>query len=149
MRQKLRTKAGRLVGSYVKLAKWYFKNRQRRYLPQWKLNDVMQPKEVTDYMAVNGRSVARVMKNEGNCYQNKTFRSGVGKLASFWRLGKMMIRSIIKQVPGVETKGDKIEFTQPSTVGVQSEGEYRRLEGVKIIEVKKAKKGFKVLTLGR
>ena len=134
--------------SYPKLAKWYFKNRSKRvFLPEFKLNGLLQKKNTTDYLAVNGKKLARVMRG-GAWYKNeKTFWHTTGRLKSFFRLSLFMAKSMLKGVPGAETKGDKLEFLNPATIEFQSEGEYKILENVEKIEIKKAEQFLKVLYL--
>jgi len=148
MRRQLRTKIGRAIGSYTALAGWYFKNRKKKeFLPDFKLNGVMQPKGTSDYAAVNGRYMARVMKGGDDYRKPKVFRSETDRLTKFWRLFKLMAKSIFVRVPGTETKGDLLEFMKPATVELQAEGEYRVLKDISKIEIRKAEKCLKVIEL--
>ena len=124
--------------SYLQLASWYFKNRHSKtFLPGFKLNGVEQPRRTSDYAAVNGRSMSRVMKG-GNDYLNPTtFRSETEKTISFPKLFALMAKSILHRVPGHDTTSDTLEFEAPSTITLQCEGEYRTFTDVKKIEIKK------------
>ncbi len=146
MRKVLKTANGRNVGSYTNLAGWYFKNRHKKiFLPDFKLNGELQPKKTSDYAAINGKYMARIMKG-GEDYQNRTiFRSETDRLTNFWRLFKLMFKSILFRIPGSETKGDVLEFLEPATVELQAEGEYKTLENIKKIEIRKSKKCLKVI----
>ena len=63
MRKKLKNNFGRKISSYTQLAGWYFKNRHKKeFLPDFKLNGKLQPKKTSDYAAVNGKYMARIMK---------------------------------------------------------------------------------------
>ncbi len=147
VRKKLKKSLGRKVGSYVSLASWYFKNRHRKqFLPEFSLNGKSQDKRISDYAAVNGRSMARVMKGGEDFLKPKIFRSETDRLTSFWRLFRLMSVSIFSRVPGAETKGDVLEFVKPATVEIQAEGEYRVFRKVKKIEIRKAEKWLKVVT---
>lgn len=147
MRKTLKTSFGRKIGSYTNLASWYFKHRHKKtFLPEFKLNNELQPKKTSDYAAMNGKFMARVMKG-GEDYKNpKVFRSETDRLTNFWRLMKLMMKSIFSRVPGSETKGDVLEFLEPATVELQAEGEYKTLTNIKKIEVRKSKKCLKVVT---
>lgn len=146
VRKKLKKNFGRKVGSYVSLASWYFKNRHRKqFLPEFYLNGKLRDKWVSDYAAVNGRSMARVMKGGEDYLKPKTFRSETDRLTNFWRLLRLMFLSIVSRVPGTETKGDVLEFVNPATVEIQAEGEYRVFRDVKKIEIRKAEKWLKVV----
>ena len=133
--------------SYIYLAKWYFKNRRKRaFIPEFKLNGELQHKKTSDYAAVNGRSMSRVMKGGEDYLKPEIFRSETDRLATnFWRLTKLMTKSILSRVPGKDTKGDVLEFLEPATVHLQAEGEYKTFENVKQIEIRKTKKCLKVV----
>lgn len=131
--------------SYIYLAKWYFRNRHKKlFIPEFKLNGVLQHKKTSDYAAVNGSSMCRVMKGDNDYLMPKTFRSETDRLTNFWRLFKLMVASIIYRVPGSDTKGDILEFLQPATVELQAEGEYKVFKNIKKIEIKKTDKYLKV-----
>lgn len=131
--------------SYVQLMKWYFKNRHKKlFIPEFKINGKLQPKKTSDYAAVNGKSMCRVMKGGDDFLVPTIFRSMTDRLANFWRLSKLMTKSILVRTPGTETKGDILEFTIPSTISLQAEGEYKTFEKVKTIEVIKPDKHLKV-----
>ncbi len=146
VRKKLKTNFGRKISSYTSLASWYFKNRHKKvFLPEFELNGNLQHRKTSDYAAINGRSMARVMKG-GEDYKNpKTFRSETDHLTNFWRLFKLMIKSIFHRIPGSETNGDVLEFTSPATVTIQAEGEYHTFKNIKTIEIKKGNKCLKVI----
>ena len=146
MRAKLKKRFGRQVSSYTQLAKWYFKNRKNHiFIPEFRLNGVLQSKKISDYAAVNGRSMARVMKGGEDYRDAKYFRSEVDKLTNFYRLAKLMAKSILSRVPGTATEGDLLEFTNPADVMIQAEGESVKFEGISKIEIKKGGKCLKVV----
>lgn len=147
MRKVLKTAQGRNVGSYTNLAGWYFKNRHKKiFLPDFKLNGKLQPKKSSDYAAINGKYMARVMKGRNDYKDPKVFRSEVDKLTNFWRLFRLMFKSMLFRVPGSETKGDVLEFLNPATVEIQAEGEYKTFQNIKKIELRKGNKCLKVIT---
>lgn len=102
-------------------------------------------KGATDYIAVNGPTLAKMMR--GGKYYRKPgeFRSTVVRLGSFWRLVGFMICSVLFRVPGKKTVGDVVRFKERGNVMIQAEGEYEMLEGVKKIEVRRAERGIKVI----
>lgn len=100
---------------------------------------------VTDYMAVNSPSVARVMRG-GRWYRRKQeFRSGVMRLGKLRGMIWFMLRSVFGRIPGKKTTRDIIKFKQPSEVEIHAEGEHERLKNVRKIEIKKAKRPLKVV----
>ena len=146
MRKILKTSIGRKVGSYTNLASWYFKNRHKKqFLPEFKLNGELKPKKTSDYCAINGRYMARVMKGGEDYKDPKIFHSRTDRLTNFFRLVSLMIRSIFKRTPGTETTGDVIEFLGPATIELQAEGEYHVFKDIKKIEIRKAEKCLKVI----
>ena len=146
MRRKLKKTFGRQVTSYTELAKWYFKNRKKHvFIPEFKLNGVLQPKNTSDYAAVNGRSMARVMKGGEDYRDPKYFRHKIDHLTNIHRLIKLMFKSVISRIPGSATDGDTLEFVNPSAVALQAEGEGKVFENIKIIEIRKSKKCLKVI----
>ncbi len=132
--------------SYFYLMFWYFKNRHKKqFIPDFKLNGKLQHKKTSDYAAVNGRSMCRVMKGGYDYRVPKKFHSMTDRLASFPRLFVLMVKSILVRTPGTETEGDVLEFLKPSTVELQAEGEYKVFKNIKKIEIRKSKKCLKVI----
>ena len=147
MRSKLKTSFGRNVTSYTALMGWYFKHRRKHtFIPEFQLNGTTQPSGTSDYAAVNGRSMARVMKGREDYMKPKIFRHETDRLAtSFPRLFVLMAKSIFYRVPGSDTTGDIIEFTNPATVTLQAEGESCKFTNIKKIEIKKDSTCLKVI----
>lgn len=133
--------------SYLELAKWYFKHRhQKVFLSEFTVNGSKTPKKASDYAAVNGSSMCRVMKG-GNDYKDpKIFRSKSFRTISFPKLFILMARSILFRTPGHNTTCDFLEFREKATVELQAEGEYQVFKDIKTIEIKKGTKCLKVIT---
>ena len=132
--------------SYLALVKWYFKNRRKKqFIPEFSLNGCPQHRKTSDYAALSGRSMCRVMKGGDDFLKSKTFRSMTDRLTNFWRLFKLMARSILIRTPGYDTTGDLIEFINPSTVELQAEGEYHTFKDVSKIEIRKGLECLKVI----
>ena len=132
--------------SYIQLARWYFKNRHKKiFLPEFKLNGKLQSSKISDYAAVNGRSMCRVMKGRDEYKKPCVFRREIEQTTSFPKLFMLMARSILYRVPGIPTKGDTLEFQNPATVELQAEGEYKVFENIKKIEIKKGQVCLKVI----
>ena len=89
--------------------------------------------------------MARIMKGREDYKDPQFFRSETDKLANFYRLVKLMCRSIFSRIPGSKTSRDVLEFKQPATVMLQAEGESIKLKKVSKIEIRKAKKCLKVI----
>jgi diacylglycerol kinase family enzyme len=125
--------------SYLNLAKWYFKNRHKKvFLPNFTVNGRPAKKNTSDYIAINGSSMAGVMRGGEDCKNPKTFHSHTAKLTSFPRLIAFMTKSIFAKVPGDKTTGDVIKFATPNTITIQAEGEYAVFKNVQTIEITKS-----------
>lgn len=148
LRKDLQAKKGNIVGSLVSLAVWWFKNREKRFLPKFLLNNWAVEKGATDYMAVNSKTVAKIMKNNGAYKDKEIFRSGVEKLSGFGGLAWFMARSLNGKMPLYESKLDKLTFDKPTKIDIQAEGEYAKLEGVTEIVVKKANSAINLVKKG-
>ena len=147
VRKKLKTNFGRKISSYTSLASWYFKNRHKKvFLPEFKLNGKLQSKKTSDYAAINGKYMARVMKGGDYYKKPKTFLHETDRLTNFWRLFKLMAKSILSHIPGTITESDILEFLEPSSIEIQAEGEYKTFDNVKKIEIRKSEKCLKVIT---
>lgn len=132
--------------SYLALAKWYFKNRhQKIFLPEFTINGKKTVKNASDYAALSGKSMCRVMKGGEDFKKPKIFRSKALKTISFPRLFCLMAKSILFRTPGDNTTGDVLDFKKPAEVELQAEGEYQTFKDVKKIEVKKGDKCLKVI----
>ena len=135
--------------SYLALVRWYFKFRHSKiFVPAYSLNGTPVKPGVSDYCALSGRSMCRVMKGGYDFLDPKVFRSHNCRLLSFWGISTLMLKSILIRTPGTETTGDKIVFNNPATVELQAEGEYNVFKNVKIIEVKKTSQSLKVIMKG-
>ncbi len=138
---------GRKIGSYTAIMGWYFKNRKKKdYLPEFKLNGKLVRKGTSDYAAVNGRRMARVMKGGDDFLRPKVFRSMTERTVKFPALFWLLFKSILVRTPGEETEKDILEFVKPSTVALQAEGEYRTFEKIKKIEIKKSSKYIRIIS---
>lgn len=146
MRTRLKKGLGRGIGSYTNLASWYFKNRHKHvFLPELILNGMPVARKTSDYVAVNGRYMARVMKGREDYRDSGYFRSTTDYLVNFYRLSRYMARSIVSRIPGSLTTSDTLEFKKPSTVILQTEGESYECKNISKIEIKKSKKRLKVI----
>lgn len=146
MRKKLKKSFGRKISSYTDLAGWYFKYRHKKqFLPDFKLNGELQPKNTSDYAAINGHFLARVLKSTPYYQNPHIFLHETDRLTNFWRLAKLITKSIFFRIANTETANDKIEFLEPATIELQAEGEYQAFKDIKKIEIKKGDKFIKVI----
>ncbi len=148
VRTGLRKRKNRAVRSYFELAKWYFGHRHKKvFLPDFKMNNVLMHRK-SDYIVVNGKSLARVIRGRKNAFSPEVFTKKVGKLTSFVRLVWFMAKGMLCRISGEDVlKEDTIEFIEPANVEIQAEGEYKRFESIKKIQIKKSKVFVKVISL--
>ena len=99
----------------------------------------------SDYMAVNGKTVAKIMKGGKYYMQDRGFLSAMGKMNKFWHLFAMMMRSFFHRVPGVESDYDELIFEKPGRMMFQAEGEYKMISGVERVEIHKSQEPLLVI----
>lgn len=151
-----------LVFSVLTLAKWYFKNRRKEFLPSdVQLNDIpmnrkktqkngkvneFSGKQVSDVLFVNGKTVAKIMRGGDYWLSASDYLVSFGRLKGFFRLVGFMISSMISRVPGHKVSGraTKIDFSGPEEIEIQAEGEYKKVKLTELV-VKKAEKGITVV----
>lgn len=152
-----------LIYSVRQLAGWYFKNKKRDFIPNFKLERKIvawkrdgqflsspkvveaETKDISDYMAVNGVSVAKVMRG-GEWYTTRSeFLSTTRVLTKFFKLVGFMLKSILFGIPGRLSVNDKLIFDKPAEIEIQAEGEYCRLTNVSEIEIRKTGKYLNIL----
>ena len=147
VRRKLKKAKNRMSFSARKMFSWYMKNKWRKdLLPDGlKLNGKKVAKNSTDYVAINGASMAGVVPG-GVWYRSaRQFWSGMMRNRSFWRMLREFLISLGGQLPGKESKGDTLSFAEPCNVFVHAEGEGEELKDVSEISVLKSGKGLRVI----
>lgn len=150
-RKTLRKGGRKTIFSLMTLVKWWFKNHKRKFLPEAFVlgdssNEFAECKKVSDYMAVNGRSVAKIMKGSDWYLREGAFLSMTGQMTKFTKLVPMMLKSVFKRVPGAESDYDCLVFPEATTVMIQAEGEYKKISGVRTVEISKVSKPLLVVT---
>jgi hypothetical protein len=150
-RKTLRKGGRKTIYSLCTLVGWWFKNHRRKFLPEsFHLGDsseeFMECKKVSDYMAINGRSVAKIMRGSDLYLKGTNFLSMTGQMTKFTKLVPMMLRSVFKRVPGAESDYDCIVFPEATKVMIQAEGEYKMISGVRTVEIAKVGKPLLVVS---
>ena len=139
----LKKARNRLSFSARKLFGWYLKNKRRRdFLVELKGNE---KGEVTDFVALNGTSIAGVVPAEGWTERREEFRVGGMRNRSLFRMVGKFLKSLEGELPGRDVKEEKLEFLKPATVFLHTEGEGVKLEGVKEVLVKKTGESLRVI----
>ena len=150
-RKTLRKGGRKTIYSLMTLVGWWLKNHRRQFLPEsFQLGDSSEDfaeiKKMSDYMAVNGRSVAKIMKGSDWYLNKKTFLSMTGRMTKFHKLVPMMMRSLFKRIPGAESDYDCLVFPEPTEIMIQAEGEYKKIADVRTVEIAKTGKSLLVVT---
>ncbi len=143
VRKKLQKKRKKqhLLGSIWSLAMWWFREHKREFLPHFDLrnssDEAVRCENISDYMAINSPTVARIMKG-GKFYKEENyFLSNTGQMTRFFKLIPMMFKSMFKRVPGIESDYDCLLLDKPAKIMLQAEGEYKMISDVKCIEIEK------------
>lgn len=146
-RKRLSKAKNRLQFAANKAFLWYLKNKWRKdFLPrETKLNEEQLPEITTDYLALNGVSIAGLIPGEGWMFRETEFWSGTMMNRSFWRAMFKFIRAMEGELPGKETTQDELLFRKPTDVFVHVEGEGEKLTGVKTIKISKGKESLRVI----
>ena len=126
------------------LIHWWLKQHRKKWLPRFVLgnssDEFVECEGASDYMAINGKTVAKLMRGGKFYLQKDSFLSFNGKMSKFFRLAFMMTRSVFRRIPGTESDYDCLVFPKPAKIMMQAEGEYKKLDGVELVEISKSKK---------
>ena len=126
-----------LFFSGLTLFSWWRENRKKQFFPE--------DFPATDVLAINGRSVAKMMKGDKRlAFSEVGFLASRQKLSGFFAICWFMMRSIIWRMPGKAANDVKLAFSEPYEVEIQAEGEYERKKCRKI-EISKAVKPVQVI----
>lgn len=126
-----------LVFSILTLFSWWRKNRKKAFLP----TDL----KATDILAVNGRSVARIMRGDSElAFSDVGFLASKQKLSGFLKTVWFVMRGMIFRVPGKVADSVKVGFLRAFEVEIQAEGEYERKKCRKI-EIRKSQVPVEVI----
>ena len=131
--------------SYLQLVGWYFNHHRKNFIPEFKLNGKLQHSKTSDYFAINGKYVARIMNGSADFSKPKTFHSKAERLTSSPRFLTWVTKSVFHRVSGEETTQDVLDFLQPATVSIQTAGECQTFNDVTRIEIKKPDCFLKVI----
>ena len=149
-RKTLRKGGRKTIYSLLTLMRWWMKNRRRQFMPEKFLlggagEEFVECKKVSDYMAVNGRTVAKIMKGTNTSGRSKSFLSMTGQMTKLRKLTPMMMRSVLKKIPGTESEYDCLVFPEASEIMIQAEGEYKKFAGIRTVEIAKTEKPLLVV----
>lgn len=149
-RKTLRKGGKRTVYSLFALLGWWFRqHRKTVFLPDFALGDAsgdtLDKSNLSDYLAINSLSVAKIMKGEKMITKRKEFLSSMGRLTRFWKMVGFMLKSVFKKVPADVTEYDSLLFEKPAELMLQAEGEYVKLDKVSKIEICKSNRPLRAV----
>lgn len=147
VRKKLEKAKNRMSFSARWLFKWYLRNKKRKdFLPEGtRINDAIVEKNSTDYVVVNGASMASVVPGGVWYRSGRQFWSGTMRNRSFWRMLKKFLIALEGTLPGKESIEDIVSFKRPCCIYVRSDGRGERLEEVSKISISKSGKSLRVI----
>lgn len=138
VRQKLRKREKGLTFSVWQLTKWYFGTGRKSRLPAGLYNGVAWSAKTTDYIALNGLTMAHLMRGGEWYLDEHNYLSSLQRLGSLPRLLKFMLTSMREQLPSEVREKDVLTFVEPSEVELHAEGEYEQKQDVREIMVSKS-----------
>lgn len=145
-RKHLRQNKNNTLFALNNAVRWFLKNRKRKFLPGVSLGG-QKLGDMTEYMAVNSGTVAKIMKLEASYQKKDSLKSGIFNLKKFWKMARFGLRNVIFGIKLGETGGDRLEFEKPVKVVMQSEGECVELENVENMEFTKCARAIKVFKI--
>ena len=149
VRAKLMRARNRMSFSARKLFGWYMRNKRRKdFLPNdLKINNESVDGIVTDYVAINGKSMAGVVPSDGWFEQADVFWSGTMRNRSIVRMFVKFVRATEGELPGGKTSQDVLKFVKPRDVFVHAEGEGEKLKNVSEVRIVKDGKSLRVISV--
>lgn len=145
LRKGLQTGKIRLVRSGLGLFKWWLRHRNRKFLPQFSLNNHKVARDTTDYLAVNGKTAGGVLKFRGSYRMYGYFYSEVFSLRKFYKIIWFLMNGMRGKLAMNESEGDVLKFEKPAKVEIQAEGEYMTFEDIEQIEIRKSGTSIQVI----
>lgn len=145
-RERLQKNKNNILYTINQAVKWYFKNRKNSFLPGLFYKEKYVG-DMTEYMAVNVGTMARILKTKTSLENRVEFVSGVRNLKNFWKMTGFGIRGVLLGIKLQETRGDELTFKEPTRMVIQSEGECMELKNVQELTVRKSERSVKVFKI--
>lgn len=122
-RKQLRKGKRGLVFSIWTLFKWWRRKRKKQFLPKATCG------KKTDILAVNGKSMAKLMRGDAKlAFSSREFIGSEQRLSGFFGVCWFMFLSIVHRVPGERVQQIRLDFGQRTKIEIQAEGEYVKKE---------------------
>lgn len=136
-RKMLKKGGANFFSSLLSLLPYYVKNKKTNFIPEYLLNDE-QKSRTTDYIAVNGPRMAKYFRTGKPLYKTDKFLRTTLNVSRFIRTLPFVFRSLAKRMPGTLSDNDRLVFKKPTTIQLQTDGEYMKIKNVKTIEIEKS-----------
>jgi diacylglycerol kinase family enzyme len=129
----------RLALSLLAATRFYFKHRANHLLKIANIttdseNSSAQDQKITDLVFMNGPRMARIMRSRANKLDDETFGFTALNAGDFRKNLPFITKGFFSRIPLRRTKNAKIEFTKPTKIAIQIEGEAMILREVKTLE---------------
>lgn len=120
----------KLAASMGQLGMTYFKERST-YLPPFSTStSPLVRRAVTDVLAINSRTVGRIIKSQPDYPATDMFGYRTNDVSTILKNLPFGLLSLAGHAPASQVRELRLSFESPSTVPVQTEGEFARLKDV-------------------
>ena len=140
-RNKLQNGGANFLSSLFALLPYYLRSKNTVFLPP---NDISDHK-ITDYLAVNGPRMAKAFRTNSELYRTELFLQTNLNVSRFFATSPFVLRSLFGHMPGTLKHSDHFSLKTPSSLDLQTDGEYRLLEQVHKITITKPRAPLHVI----
>ena len=140
----------RLILSLLAATRFYFNHRRTNILNIKNIGldgdeCIKNKNNITDIVFMNGPRMARIMRSRANKLDDETFGFTALNAGDFRKNLPFITKGFFSRIPLRRTKNAKIEFTKPTKIAIQIEGEAVILPKVKTLEARIAEFEISVL----
>ncbi|MBR3164278.1 hypothetical protein IKF15_03195 [Candidatus Saccharibacteria bacterium] len=122
--------SARLAISLATLANWWYVARSKKMLPSFKMREVTRKKNrrqryshgATNYLAVNGRSVAKILHGRKN--HSRIFARWVSRPDRLIEILGQMLEGLLFRLPSKSVESNRLIFVKSARITLQADGEY-------------------------
>lgn len=141
VREKLQHGGANIVSSLARLGLHYFKTRHISDIPPFYREDGRVREGTTDVLAVNGPIMAKIIRSGQDKYLDPDFLLRDLDVSGLFKNSGFLAASALGRMPGNLTTSDTLHFTHPSSLPIQVDGEFSRLDDVTDLTISKAADG--------
>ena len=143
IRRRLQTGEIGIVRNMAQLGMYYLHSRQQF------LADFGAGRPISDILCINGPVMARLFRTNKRLYKTPKFLVRRLDVSTLLPNMPFLLRSVFGKLPGERTTDLTLNFSAPSTIPLQCDGEVLELDNVKKLEVRKATTRLAILTTRR